>query len=218
MKDISNKKAYILVWIVFLLFFLSVSFIYISTKISTYIGESDNLSLVSDTKYNFLASMISTWTTEDVYSFFPDNSYTGNLRQNAKTEYRFTWNTATSANLILSNSGVVSYKILLVDSSFAVWTLSFSWLTSTWFTNLSIPLSSSNPTAIVYLKNLWWNLNYNISSTSSFQAEKRGYSISKLIGWKTYTKTVWEITNFAPWYLTGTFDLAKYQTYGLYSN
>lgn len=214
----STKKASILIWSVFLLLFLSTSFIYISTKIGKYMDNSEGLVNSTDIKYDFENSGF--WSGNDeVYTFLPDNSYTGNLRQNETSEYRFTGSASTNANLVLINSaGLISYKLLLVNSTFTVWTISASWITSTWFTNLSIPLTAWNPTAILYFKNIWWLVNYSISSSSSFQAKKRWYIITKEIGGKTYTKWIWEITNFSNGYLTWTFDLAKYQTYWLYNN
>ncbi|MDD5213293.1 MAG: hypothetical protein PHG82_02620 [Candidatus Gracilibacteria bacterium] len=214
----STKKASILIWSVFLLLFLSTSFIYISTKIGKYMDNSEGLVNSTDIKYDFENSGFGSGNDE-VYTFLPDNSYTGNLRQNETSEYRFTGSASTNANLVLINSaGLISYKLLLVNSTFTVGTISASGITSTGFTNLSIPLTAGNPTAILYFKNIGGLVNYSISSSSSFQAKKRGYIITKEIGGKTYTKGIGEITNFSNGYLTGTFDLAKYQTYGLYNN
>lgn len=171
----------------------------------------------SDIIYDFLNSWVSSGTDEN-YSFFPDNSYSWDLRQSEETEYRFTWTWTQTANMLLSSSGIISYKVLLVNSSYTAWSLSLTWVTSSWFTNLSINLTTSYPTAILYLKNIWWLAKYNVSSSFSFLSSKRWYKITRDIGWKTYIKTIWEIINFTGGYLTWTFDKTKYQDYGLYRN
>lgn len=171
----------------------------------------------SDIKYTFLNSWVSSWTDE-IYSFFPNNSYTWNLRQEEETEYRFTWTWTQTASLILSNSWILSYKVLLLNSAYTVWNISLTWVTSTWFINLPINLTSFYTTAILYFKNIWWTAKYNIYSSYQFQSAKRWYKITRDIGWKNYIKTIWEINNFTWWYLTWTFDKTRYQDYGLYRN
>lgn len=217
MDSFYTKKASILIWSVFLLLFLSTSFIYISIKIGNYMDKSEWLTNSSDLKYDFLNSWISP-ESDEIYTLFPDNSYTWTLRQLEETEYRFTWTWTQTANLILTNSWVISYKLLLVNSSYTVWTISSSWTISNWFTSLSIPLTNFYTTALLYFKNMWWITKYNISSSSSFLSSKRWYQISTNIWGKNYMKTIWEITNFTWWYLTWTFDLSKYQFYWLYRN
>jgi hypothetical protein len=50
----STKKASILIWSVFLLLFLSTSFIYISTKIGKNMNNSEELVNSTGSKYEFL--------------------------------------------------------------------------------------------------------------------------------------------------------------------
>lgn len=172
MKDISNKKASILIWSVFLLLFLSTSFLYISTKIGRYMDESEDLSNSNSSKYEFLNwnTSLDDSVTWEKYTYSTSSVYTWVLR-NLET-LNLTW-------VVWS----VNFNIL---STWWTWTIYFSGTASTWTTNTGFIIMNNWD---LFITNSGGYTNYTINLVDKFPKE---YTISSDIWWKRFIKEIWE--------------------------
>lgn len=202
-----DKKWSILIWSIFLVIFTSFSFIAISNWIWNNINKlskfNDLLDFSSDSEYL-------------EYS----NSFTWWLKAWEATEFRFSWSAVINTSLVIVNWWPIQYKILELNND---WTdvrnlsLSSSWIVAN-SQNLTLNLDWTYWSAILYLKNLWWFTNYNISSASEFLSEKieiieKERIWNKEIIKKRYIKQNFEKGLFSSW----NFELDQYKSYWMYN-
>jgi hypothetical protein len=168
-----TKKASILIWSVFLLLFLSTSFIYISTKIGKYMDNSEELANSTGSKYEFLnwTQNIENQVNGEKYEYINNSIYTWVLRNlESKT---FTWVNQTVNFVILSWWGTGSVY--------------YSWNSQTWLTNTGFTLNYVS-TWTLSITNSGGFSNYTIN----IAPEKKEYIIYKEIWGKKFIKEKWE--------------------------
>lgn len=172
MNNISIKKASILIWSIFLLLFLSTSFIYISTKIGKSMTNSEELFATWSSKYDFINwnnSIESEISWAEKYQYFNNSIYTWVLR-NAESK-TFTWIYQT-----------INLNILPL---WWTWSIYFSWNSQTWITNTWFSLNYTN-TWNLTITNTWWFTNYTINLANT------SYEIYTEIWGKKFIKEKWE--------------------------
>lgn len=165
----STKKASILIWSVFLLLFLSTSFIYISTKIGKYMDNSEELTNSKASKYDFLnwTQNIEDQVNGEKYDYLNNSIYTWVLR-NFETK-TFTWIiwTASLNFIVWWWTGTIYYS-----------GTSYTWFTNTWFSILN--------TGDLTITNSGWFSNYTINLPNT------SYEIYNEIWWKKFIREKWE--------------------------
>ncbi len=171
MDNNSTKKASILIWSVFLLLFLSTSFIYISTKIGKYMDNSEELTNSTGSKYEFLnwIQNIENQVNGEKYDYLNNSIYTWVLR-NFETK-TFTWIIWTaSLNFIVW---------------WWTWTIYYSGNANTWITNTGFTLNYANTWTLTITNSGWFsNYTINLANTS--------YEIYSEIWWKKFIREKWE--------------------------
>lgn len=212
--QINNKiKWSILIWAIFLSIILSISFISISWKINKSIknkeniGESNNLDIVFKNN-NFSDREL--WNNEEII-FDNNKSYLKTLKINENTEVRIkNHNKDISLSLKINYWWPIYYNFL-----------SFSWITSTWTINSWIiennltftwNLSNSYNNGILYIKNLWWDTNFDLQSSEILTTQYKNYKIMKQIWNKKFIKNEWTIKIFDLW----NFNWINYKKYWFY--
>jgi len=215
-----DKKWSILIWSVFLLVFISSSFIYISSQISKLITLNTNLytsiynnifssEKVSYSKYFNDISSINLWNNERLVFDFVSN-FTWSLQKNEKIDFRFTGNSSWSIDIV--SGWPLFYKVLVFSWGTWTWNITSSWIieNSTFYT---IPIDTTFDNWLLYLENLWGHVIFSLSSNWNIIFPYNFYKIFKTIWNREVIKTSWKIKNYVIWTWSWGIDLRKWGMY-----
>lgn len=199
--QINNKvNAYILIWAMFLSIIILISFISISWKINKVINnynieeKTDNLNEILKSK-EFSNTKI--WIEEEIV-FEDSKIYKKSLEQNQNTEVRIKSTSNVDFNLKINKWWPIFYSLLLFSWSTFSWTINWSWIIdNTWSFTWGFTWSYDN--WIIYIKNLGWYSNFELSSSSKLIKEFENYRIIKKIWNKSVVKKEWSIKIFDLW-------------------
>lgn len=209
--QINNKvNAYILIWAMFLSIIILVSFMSISWKINKIINnynneeKIDNLNEILKSK-EFSNTQI--WVDEEIV-FEDSKIYKKSLEQNQNTEVRVKSTSNVNFNLKINKWWPIFYSLLLFSWSTFSWSITSSWIVDN---NLAFSWSftSNNDNWIIYIKNLGWYTNFELSSSGELIKEFENYSIIKKIWNKSVVEKEWSIKIFDLWVFTW-IDYNKY--------
>lgn len=210
--QINNKvNAYILIWAMFLSIIILVSFISISWKINKIINnynteeKSNNLNEILKSK-EFSNTQI--WVDEEIV-FEDSKIYKKSLEQNQNTEVRIKSTSNVAFNLKINKWWPIFYSLLLFSWSTSSWSITSSWIVDS---NLAFSwsFSSNSDNWIIYIKNLGWYSNFELSSSGKLIKEFENYRIIKKIWNKSVVKKEWSVKIFDLWI----FNSIDYNKYG----
>lgn len=154
---LKNRRWSILLWSVFLVIFISFSFLYISTQINKKIKLSQNENIFSNSK-------------EQTIKIF-QNSFSGIIKKGEKINFSFTKTNSWNINLIswwpiyyeiFENLEIKENDIINTSKNIANF---YSWITLStlwWLSKFEINFSSEEWIVFPYnyiktTKNIWWN-------------------------------------------------------------
>lgn len=194
----TNKKASILIWSIFLSLIVSLSFVFVSTKINQNILSNISLedffsksNIINDYVNEGLVWNI--WDNEIVKkefsSFTLDNWKSLNLL--------FSWIEDFSWSINLIEWGPLYYELISyswADSS-KEYSLSSSWiLTDSTIKNFTWYLNNSYDKASLTLENLWWLATFRINTIKSYEWawNINKFKLTKNIWWKEVEKSIIE--------------------------
>jgi hypothetical protein len=199
--QINNKiKWSILIWAVFLSLVISISFMSISTKINKSIQNNSTIQKNSNfetTIKNKDYTDKDLWNNEEII-FDSNKSYKKTLNLNENTEIRIINNTNnTDFSITINSWWPIFYNFTSFNGTTASWQTS-SWIIEkiwsfTWY------LDSNYNNGILYIKNLWWYTNFDLTSTQDITTQYKKYKINKNIWNKTLIKKEWSIKIFDLW-------------------
>ena len=184
----TDIKASILIWAIFLSLIISVTFIWVSTKINKNLRENKDL-LNNINIENQIQNIISSWSI--------DSNYTSQyLTENEKIIF----DNSSRRTLSLKKSELHVSKINN-DSNISIrilswWPISYINWSSTWLIldNAIFPVTVWD----LNLYNLWGYTKFGISSNikTNFLAKYTNYKIIKKIWNKEIIKSKWTLKNF----------------------
>ena len=211
--QINNKvNAYILVWAIFLSVIILISFLSITSKINKTINNYDpnknNYSLNKIMKDKDFSTK-NLWNGEEII-FEDNNIYIKSLKQNQNTEVRIQNTSNVAFNLKINKWWPIFYNFLVFSWATFSWTLSNSWIVNNSL-NFTWSFNSKYNNWIIYIKNLGWYTNFELTSSSKLTKEFENYNIVKKIWNKSVVKKVWSIKIFDLWI----FPWIDYNKYGL---
>lgn len=199
--QINNKvNGYILIWAIFLSVIIIVSFISISWKINksinNYTVDNEDYELnVTIKSKEFINKELS---NDEEIIFWDNRVYTKSLFIAQSTEIRVQNTSSTNFNIKINKWWPIFYSLL-----------SFSWTTFSWsitnsgivsdISNFTWSFSSAYDNGILYIKNLSWYSNFELSSSGNLITESRNYVVLKKIWNKKIIKKEWNIKVFDLW-------------------
>jgi len=210
--QINNKvNAYILIWAMFLSIIIIVSFLSISSKINKTISNYNT----EDKKYNLNEiiknkefSNTKIWIDKEIV-FDDSNIYKKSLKQNQNTEIRIKNTSNVIFNLKINKWWPIFYSLLRFSWSTFSWSITSSWVIDS---NLAFTWSftSQYNNWIIYIKNLGWYSDFELSSSSNLIKEFENYRIIKKIWNKSTIEKEWSTKIFDLWI----FPWIDYNEYG----
>lgn len=192
----SNKWS-ILIWSIFLSLIISLSFIFVSTKVNQSIRLNSALEQFFD-RDNKVINLINSGSLWDIWNneflVSTQNLYT--IKKQEKITLTFSWITVFTGTIKLESWWPIFYEIISyswANSTFEYSTV-FSWVISsinllafTWF------LSNSYNRANLSFVNVGGLSSFIINSDKVYTWAWKRYKILKNIGWKNIEESVFEV-------------------------
>lgn len=189
----TNKKASILIWSIFLSLVVSLSFVFVSTKINQNIMLNMYLEDFFS-KDNKIVALINSNTEWDIWNneTVKKDSSIFSLASRENMSFSFSWISDFTWSIRLKDWGPIYFEVI-----------SYSWsdlTTSSWilsdYTNMMFTwrLSTDYTKSELIIKNLWWIssflLDVNKENTGTWNIKK--YKVVKDIWWKYVEKSLIE--------------------------
>ena len=187
----TNKKASILIWSIFLSLVVSLSFVFVSTKINQNIMLNMYLEDFFS-KDNKIFALINSNTEWDIWNneTVKKDSNIFSLTSWESMIFSFSWNAEFTWSIRLKDWWPIYFE-----------TISYSWsdlTTSSWiisdYSNLLFTwmLSSDYNKSELTLKNLWWISSFllDVNKETTWTWNTKKYKITKDIWWKQVEKNI----------------------------
>lgn len=192
----SNKKWSILIWSIFLSLIISLTFVFVSTKVNQSIRLNSYLEWFLN-KNTTIKNLIKLWWAGNLW----DNEFL------VSTENLYTLK--NEENLIFSFSGNISFSWSIKLKSW--WPIYYEITSFSWSNNLEYSLVNSwiisqinSWTLFIWylwndydrsdltVSNLWWLSSFLINSTQDYYWVSKTYKVLKNIWWKNIEKSIFE--------------------------
>lgn len=188
----TNKTGSILIWSIFLVIFVTFSFLYISSWISKQldknklsIQEINNDTIIDNISSDNLQSKA--LSSNESYTFDYFNSFHGTIKKEETIDFQFS--KANTGSIEIKNGWPIYYKVMNASSS----VLSEWILTGTLF-DLTLPWTPINIKTLS-LENLWWlaEISIEFDTASGISFPYNYYKRVKSIGGIDIVKEVWSV-------------------------
>lgn len=199
-----DNKWSILIWSIFLVLFMSFSFLVTSRQVS------DNIKKMG--QYNDIISNELS---------IPDNLWVNNyywlIKNNESTEFRFSKESTATWKLFLETWWPLQYKTLKINSSWNWISWSSSWIIYKWnYIEYELALDSDYYIWLLYLRNIWWLSKVIIESNDDFLYKDNLLENRDLIWNKEVSNNKIYIKNFTNWEIDSRFGISDYREKDLY--
>ncbi len=180
-----DKKWSILIWSIFLSLIISLSFVYVSTKVNQNIRLN-----------NFLDQFFYKWVNNNIweneYLLADQKMYT--VKNEESIIFLFSWTTTLTWTLKIKSWWPIYYEVKAfswITENPLVYSWVISNINTTTFTG---DLTSTYNKAELNIKNMWWLTTFSIDSNNNFTWTwvLQKYKIIKEIWWKSVEKTIFE--------------------------
>lgn len=188
----TNKSGSILIWSIFLVIFVTFSFLYISTGISKQLDKNKlNIQEINnDTIIDNISSdnlQMKALSSNESYTFDYFNSFHGTLKKEETIEFKFSQ--ANTGSIEIKNGWPIYYQVLNSTS-----TIISEWVLTGTLLDLTLPGTQINIKTLS-LENLWGlaevNIDFDTASWISFPYNY--YKRVKNIGWIEIVKEIWSV-------------------------
>ena len=188
----TNKTGSILIWSIFLVIFVTFSFLYISSWISKQldknklnIQEINNDTIIDNISSDNLQTQA--LSSNESYTFDYFNSFHGTLKRDETIDFKFS--KANTGSIEIKNGGPVHYQLLNNTS-----TLLSEWILTGTLLDLSLTGSAINIKTLS-LENLWGlaEITIEFDTASGISFPYNYYKRVKNIGGIEIVKEIWSV-------------------------
>jgi len=178
----TTLKASILIWSIFLSLIISVTFIWISTKINQNLNNNNdlnkNIQIQNEIKNKLKSKNYSDKNFDNWYTLIFAS------QKNIKIWLK------KDENIFINFPETSTWNISIINW----WPIYYSWSIWTWIINNTYDINSIY--WMLNIKNLWWYTKIQLDSNNNIQTQYQNYKIVKTIWNKKIIKTSWKVQNF----------------------
>lgn len=186
----NNKKASILIWSIFLSLIISITFIWISTKINK--NLNNNYSKINNIEINNeIENIINSWslnnqtlTNNEKIIFENQNEIIKTIAKNKEYKFKITTDSSDLEIKILDSTAPIKYETKNIS-----WNITNSWIV------LNTKIINSTSSWELIISSMWWYSKINLKNNWILDSQT-SYKIIKTIWNKNIIKTRWIIKNF----------------------